>query len=932
MMRPSLLQKLIVLFLGIFLCSAGALTYLAYESSRNAILLEFNIRGRELAKALASELRDNFEQEDVEGLTTHLQSIGDAEGVLAILTYKNTQELWIESSIIDMTEKELRLSQPQDSWQFNQVLSKGAQVREFGNSVISIPSAPSSQAMINTTPLGWVTILLDRTPLQNRLNELLVNILTSSALIILSGGLLFVVLLRHSLKIIPPLIEATQRVGKGELTTMVPVTTHDDLGQLTTLFNEMTAQLHKTTVSKNYVDNIIQSMMDTLIVVDPQGIIRTANQAARRLLGYEESELVGKPFSLIFRSDRTEARQDLLQDILRKGTMSHIETTYIHKSGRTIPVLFSSAVLYHEWQQPQGIACLGQDITERNKAADLIQFSHGLLEAIHGAQDRFLAAQDPHTIFQELLEVVLKLTNSEIGFIGEVLLSPEKKPFLRTHAITNLSWNETGTGHFTQAVPNLEFHDLRNLFGEAILTGKPTIANHPDTDLRWGNLPKVHPPLTAFLGLPFFSGEKLVGILALGNHPGGFQTDLIEHLQPILSTCGNLVEAYQNEQRRAAIEAALRASVERFDVAVQGSRDGLWDAWVEGPNPLDPNTGVYYSPRFKALLGYHDHEFPNVMGSWLDSLYSDDREKAIQDLQAHLHEHVPYDSEYRMTTKTGAIRWYAGRGQAIWNEHDQPVRIAGSFSDITARKNAEQELQSAHVQLQRLDRLRTQFFADISHELRTPLTVIRGEAEVTLRGKKEKPIKEYTSALEQIIQSTSELDKLVNDLLFLARSETGTIQVHKERCPLVEIFKEILHEATVLARKKQIEIVFPSLDKGCILFGDPQRLKQLFLIILDNAVKYSPRHSHIEMRFARHEHQLEFQITDTGIGIPSMDIDNVFERFFRVKQLTSDNPGGAGLGLPIAKWITEVHEGKISITSKPGEGTTVTIILPLTAD
>ncbi|MEC4675035.1 MAG: PAS domain S-box protein, partial [Nitrospirota bacterium] len=384
MMGSSLLQKLIVLFLGIFLCSAGALTYLTYESSREAILQEFNIRGRELAKAIALELRDDYEQGNVEGLTTHLQSMGDAEGVLAILAYKNNQEIWIESSIIELTDAELLLRQPQTSWQINRTLFKGAHVREFGNRVTSIQSAPSNRNS-DTQALGWVKILLDRTPLQVRLTSLLMKILTSSTLIILSGGLLFVVLLRHSLKAIPPLIEATQRVAKGELTTMVPVTTQDELGQLTTWFNEMTAQLHKTTVSKNYVDNIIQSMMDTLIVVDPRGIIRTANQAAQRLLGYEESELIGQPFSLIFGGDGKEARQDLLQDILRKGTMSHIETTYIHKSGRSIPILFSSAVLYHEWRQPQGIACLGQDITERNKATDLIQFSHGLLEAIHGA-------------------------------------------------------------------------------------------------------------------------------------------------------------------------------------------------------------------------------------------------------------------------------------------------------------------------------------------------------------------------------------------------------------------------------------------------------------------------------------------------------------------------------------------------------------------
>ncbi|RMH36630.1 MAG: PAS domain S-box protein, partial [Nitrospirae bacterium] len=388
---------------------------------------------------------------------------------------------------------------------------------------------------------------------------------------------------------------------------------------------------------------------------------------------------------------------------------------------------------------------------------------------------------------------------------------------------------------------------------------------------------------------------------------------------------------YRNEQRRAEAEAALRASLERFDMAVKGSQDGIWDAWAVSTDYFHPDNPVYYSPRFKELLGYEDEEFPNVVGSWISHLYPEDRDCAIHALVDHLQHRVPYNIEYRMFTKSGEVRWFAGRGQAIWDDHGRPIRISGSFRDITDRKRTEEALQEANRQLRALDRLRTQFFADISHELRTPLTVIRGEAEVTLRGGI-KPVHEYRATLERIVELTKDVNTLVEDLLFLARTEAGSIQLQRDRLHFQSLVQECAQAGGILAQRKTLTWSVALRAPEAVVTGDPHRLKQALMIVIDNAVKYTEPGGTLTLDLLAHASWVEFTLTDTGIGIHPDDLPHVFERFYRVTRHHMDILSGAGLGLPIAKWIIDAHGGSIDIQSEFQKGTSVRIRLPLTED
>ena len=236
------------------------------------------------------------------------------------------------------------------------------------------------------------------------------------------------------------------------------------------------------------------------------------------------------------------------------------------------------------------------------------------------------------------------------------------------------------------------------------------------------------------------------------------------------------------------------------------------------------------------------------------------------------------------------------------------------------------ELSQANEQLTALDGQRVRLLADISHELRTPLTVLRGEAEVTLRGVS-KPEHTYRTALATIVAQAADMSRLIDDLLFLARSETDEIRFEFRRVALANVVSEAIEEASVLARERHIDITVDAAEPGPTVRADPRRLKQAILIVLDNASKYAAPQTGINVRLSASERgDAQIRVRDHGPGIPSDDVPHVFERFYRGSN--SVTLGGSGLGLPIARWIVEKHDGSIELSSTPGDGTEVRIALP----
>lgn len=240
------------------------------------------------------------------------------------------------------------------------------------------------------------------------------------------------------------------------------------------------------------------------------------------------------------------------------------------------------------------------------------------------------------------------------------------------------------------------------------------------------------------------------------------------------------------------------------------------------------------------------------------------------------------------------------------------------------------ELNRLNDELKRQDQARRELFADISHELRTPITVIRGEAEVTLRGE-QRDAEEYKDALQRIVELSSQLGKYVNDLLFLARAETTHFQFEWDSLDLVELVSAAAEDIQVMAKEKSLSVSLEAPDHPLWVRGDKQRLRQVLFILGDNACRYSNPGGRIALAFRTTPQEVSFSMTDRGIGIPAQDLERIFDRHFRSKNAQHSRDDGSGLGLSMARSILKAHGGRIAVTSNENAGSTFTVTLPLSS-
>src|SRR5690606_28136345 len=212
------------------------------------------------------------------------------------------------------------------------------------------------------------------------------------------------------------------------------------------------------------------------------------------------------------------------------------------------------------------------------------------------------------------------------------------------------------------------------------------------------------------------------------------------------------------------------------------------------------------------------------------------------------------------------------------------------------------ELQESNATLRRIDQARRRMFADISHALRTPLTIIRGEAEVTLRGRQPRS-DAYRKALQRIVETTAQLNRLVEDLLQLARSEAAALPAAPGDLVANRLLAEVAEDARALAGARDIQVDLQTPPEPIRIRGDVDRLRQLLLLLLDNATRYTRAGGRISLALGPSGEHAVISVSDTGIGIPAEELDLVPDRFYRGSNVMELAPSGAGLGLHVAQSI-----------------------------
>ena len=244
---------------------------------------------------------------------------------------------------------------------------------------------------------------------------------------------------------------------------------------------------------------------------------------------------------------------------------------------------------------------------------------------------------------------------------------------------------------------------------------------------------------------------------------------------------------------------------------------------------------------------------------------------------------------------------------------DELGRLASTLNGMIAR------LEEAFIK-------QWQFVADASHELRTPLAVIQAESSLVLE--KPRDQEQYRRSLELVSQEVSYMSEVVSKLLLLARSDAGSEQLNIQDVDVAALLAELGQDLEALAQEKDLTLSFGPMD-GLTVRGDRVRLRQLFMNILDNALRYTPGGGTIAGSVVRRDGQAVVSVTDTGIGIPEEHLPFIFDRFYRVDKARTNREGGTGLGLSIATSIARMHGGTIEVESAVGTGTTFRILLPL---
>lgn len=252
---------------------------------------------------------------------------------------------------------------------------------------------------------------------------------------------------------------------------------------------------------------------------------------------------------------------------------------------------------------------------------------------------------------------------------------------------------------------------------------------------------------------------------------------------------------------------------------------------------------------------------------------------------------------------------------AVPRTHDELQRLSETLNSMLQR------LEAAFKKI-------IQFTADASHELRTPVAVMRTRTELSLR--KPRTAEEYRDTIAQVHSELEKTSDLVEKLMFLARADYGEEALELSTANLGEIAREACTQGKMLSEAKEIAFGEQIPKEPIWVKADAQALRRLFLILIDNAIKYTPRRGRVDIGLRKENDFAVAEVRDTGIGVAAEDLPNIFERFYRADKARSRESGGIGLGLSIGRWIAEVHGGTIEVQSSVGSGSIFRLRLPLT--
>jgi PAS domain S-box-containing protein len=592
-----------------------------------------------------------------------------------------------------------------------------------------------------------------------------------------------------------------------------------------------------------------------MALTSPGGGWLQVNPSLCELTGYTEEELLATDFQSITHPDDLQKCLDgFWRLILGEIQYFYTEKRYIHKSGRTVWVFLSTALVRDDKGEPLYVVAQIQDITQAR--AD-----------------------------KENLEHLIRQNRSILASVGEGIYGldlGERTSFVNPAA-------ERMLGYGPGELAGRHQHDIVSHINAE---GVP--------------YPEGECPVHAALGDVHSSSDEVFRRKDGSTFPVEYASTPIREGGAVVGA----VVTFRDITGRKQAEEALRKSEARFRLLAEKMSDLVCLHEPDG-------RYLYISPSCRRLLGYEPEEL--LGNDPYDLFHPDDLERIRTEAHAKaLEGQEAVSIIYRIRKKSGEYTWFETLTEPILDGDGEVVRLQTASRDVSERKRVERVLAEAA-------RAKAEFLAEVSHELRTPLTVIRGNAEIGLEFDRDC---EHGELLEEIVKESSTMSRMVEDLLFLARSESAAPPFRMEPVEAKVLIKGLARRARSLAAEHGATLDTTLAEIGLVRV-DPARVEQAVLALVDNAIKYGPEGRGISLRSGSHYGELRVEVGDKGPGIPEMELPRVFERFYRLDGV--DEPGN-GLGLSIAQTIAEAHGGRIEAESQPGEGTRMTLVLPLLPD
>lgn len=599
-----------------------------------------------------------------------------------------------------------------------------------------------------------------------------IAISTFAGLVFATSIALSLLLSRTISQPIAQLKKAAINISKGNWHTKIEIKNRDELGSLAKAFNQMSEALNETTVSKAYVDNIIKTIINSLIVLNKDKTIVKVNQATLNYLGYTEDELIAQPFKKIF------TQTDIVAIFEQQEVIKDLETSYLKKNGEQIPILFSSSLMRDENGEIQGIVCVGEDITNRKQAqedknllataiahaAEAIEITdieakfiyvNPAFEAITGYRRAEVIGKTSASLLRSgrhntgMYQEIAKTLNQGLVWSGSYIGKRKNGTVYHQDVTISPVFNLAGSITHHVAVkrdvsdrkkleerlekinqcflsfktdPNININQLTALCGE-LLTANFASYNRLNKSLlsaisQWQQTPESYKAVSntgVRIGYDVINSSSdevfvindLLHSKYAQSEPNGQQDKFQTYIGRVVRSGGVVIGAvcalYKEnlvpsdgdrkiigiiaaaigvEEERRITQQALRDSEERYALAAQGANDGLWD-W----NLLTQE--IYFSPRWQAMLGLSTDKISNSTNDWFSRVHPEDIEQLTKAIALHLQGKSPYlESEYRIQHQNGQERWMLVRGLAVSDAKGKPHRLAGSQTDITAKKAA----------------------------------------------------------------------------------------------------------------------------------------------------------------------------------------------------------------------------------------------------